>query len=273
MRLVLSGSKSVVDRALDLLSQIDKPSPQVAIEARVVEVSKDELIKAGFDWNIMTGGALSMIRLNNSQLNPNNTANLFISRGARNANLAGSLDRFLDKNNIISRPNVVAMDGREAVVFIGDVVRYIKNLTSSQNGPSVEIGEEEVGVKLNVLPHVGVDNTITLEVQPTVSFIRSFLPTGNGGQVPTTSVRTVRNTMRIADGETFAIGGLITDEDRRSVQGFPILMDLPLVGQLFRKTTNSKTKVEIMIFITARVIPGPAATGTSPSGDQNKKGG
>jgi type IV pilus assembly protein PilQ len=251
---------------------VDKAAPQVAIEARVAEMSKEDILKAGFDWDIVTGGALRFLRFNNSQPSPANSGGLDITGDNWSADVTGSLDKILNKNNLIARPNVVAMDGREAVVFIGDVVRYVKNLQSTQNGSTVEIGEEPVGVKLNVLPRVGEDNMITMEVQPTVSFIKSFLDTG-AGTIPTTSMRTVRSTLRIRNGETIAIGGLISDEDRRAVSGLPILMDLPIIGHLFKKSTVTKVRTEVVIFITARVIDEPAVgTGGKPTMSPSKKG-
>lgn len=254
MKLVLSGTQSTIDVALEVLKRLDQPLPQFAIEARVVEMTKEDILKAGIDWDWMSGGFLSFVRFNNSQDSPSNSGQVHFVRGGSTLDITASLDKIINKNNLIARPNVVATDGRESVVFIGDVVRYIKNLQSTQNGITVEIGEEEVGVKLNVLPRVTADNRITMDVQPTVSFIKSYLATGTGGQVPTTSVRTVRTTMTLMDGETFAIGGLISDEDRKNISGVPILMDLPLIGNLFKKTTNTKVKTEIIIFITVHVL-------------------
>jgi type II secretory pathway component GspD/PulD (secretin) len=262
MKLILSGSAQQINYALAFLAKIDVAVPQIAIEARVMDVSKEELQKYGIDWDIITGGALRPLRFLNGQPGGgNNTVGGHIrinkdGGGQITADVTATLDKIATKNNLIARPNVVATDGREAVIFIGDVVRYIKTIQSSQNGVSVEVGEEEVGVKLNVLPRVGENNAITLEVQPVVSFIKSFLDVPGGGQIPTTSVRTARSALRIANGETIAIGGLITEEDRREVSGVPILMDLPLIGKLFRRTTLSKNKTEVVIFLTARVIEG-----------------
>ncbi len=276
MRLLISGPKAKVQNALVLLASIDKPLPVLAIEARVVELSKEDLVKAGLNWDIFTGGALKFLKLNNSQSNPANSTKIDISNSLFGGDVTASLDKLISNNNLIARPNVMAVDGREAVVFIGDKVRYVKNIQSGQNGSTIEVGEEEVGVKLNVLPRVGDNNIINLEIQPTVSFIKSFVEIPNGGLLPQTSVRTARTTLRMENGETIAIGGLITQQDRRDVQGVPLLMDLPLIGQLFRKTTNSKVKSEVCIFITVRVVDGDAVSGTNsmlPIKHDDKKSG
>lgn len=263
MKLLITGPKAKVQDALVLLSSIDRPVPILAIEARVCELSKDDVVKAGLNWDLFSGGALKFLKLNNSQTDPANSGKLEFNSPIFDGSVTASLDRIIGNNKLIARPNVMATDGRESVVFIGDKVRYVKNIQSGQNGSTIEVGEEEVGVKLNVLPRVGDNNVINLEIQPTVSFIKSFLDIPNGGKLPQTSVRTARTTIRMMNGETIAIGGLITQQDRRDVQGVPLLMDIPIIGQLFRKTTNTKVKSEVCIFITVRVIDGDAASGAN----------
>lgn len=282
MQLIISGPENTVNAALEFLNEIDLALPQIAIEARIVDATKEEILKAGISWDIFTGGAVNSIVLDNSQPpgsdgSPFNVTNVRLSGRGWGGTVIGSLDRALNKANFISKPNIIAHDGREAVVFVGDIVRYIKSIQVTPTGTNVEVGEEEVGVKLNVLPRVGSDGSITLEVQPVVSFIRSFLETGTGGMIPITAIRTARSTMRIANGETIAIGGLITEEIRKEVSGLPILMDLPIIGNLFKRTTNTKRQGEIIIFLSARVIQGDslsAARGTGqPETNGNRKGG
>jgi type II secretory pathway component GspD/PulD (secretin) len=279
MKLIISGPRDSVDAALTMLNSIDLPIPQVQIEARIVDATKEEMMRAGISWDLVTGSAVKIINLNNSQPaggdgSPFNSVTTTITGRGWGGDVIATLDKAIAKANFISRPNVVATDGRESVVFIGDVVRYIKSIQVTPTGTNIEVGEEEVGVKLNVMPRVGGDGSITLEVQPTVSFIRSFLDTGTGGQIPITAVRTARSTMRLADGETVAIGGLITDEVRKEVSGIPILMDLPIIGQLFRRTTNSKRQGEIIIFLSAKIIEGTnissGATVAPATGDKGK---
>lgn len=282
MKLVLGGAKRVIDEALSFLGQVDKPVPKLAIEARVMELTKEEAVKAGIDWNILSGGIVQSIRLNNSQPagsdgSPFNTGkfSLWGEAGGENwtTQITATLDKLANKNNLIARPNVTTQDGREAVVFIGEIVRYIKAIQATQNGITVEVGEEEVGVKLNVLPRIGGGDTITLDVQPTLSFIRSFLDVPGGGQIPITSIRTARSALTIRNGETIAIGGLINEGDRREVSGIPILMDIPIIGQLFRRTSETKVKSEIVIFITARIVPTEDAEAKPGAGAAGSKGG
>jgi general secretion pathway protein D len=173
------------------------------------------------------------------------------------------LDGITNNTNLIARPNALAIDGIESRIFIGDVIRYIESITSSQNGVTVKTAALEVGVKLNVLPRIGDDGTITMMVNPVVSFLKSFTPVPGGGQLPQTSERSATNTLAIKSGETIAIGGLIQHQDTVNVSGLPILKDLPLIGRLFSRTENIRQKKEVVIFLTARVIEGPATSETA----------
>ncbi|MCH8274129.1 MAG: secretin and TonB N-terminal domain-containing protein [Armatimonadetes bacterium] len=262
MTLILRGTPEEIDQALNFLARIDRRPRLIAIEARVMELTREEAIRAGIDWDILAGGNVRFIRLNNSQPGGADNTGGFSTwnSGQWTAEITATLDKLTTKNNLIARPNIVATEGREAVVFIGDIVRYIKTIQATQNGITVEVGEEEVGVKLNVLARIGANNTIILEAQPTVSFISSFLEVPGGGAIPQTSIRTARISPILQNGETVAIGGLISQDERRQVSGIPILMDIPIIGQLFRRTTTLKRKTEIVIFITARIIDVPEAS-------------
>lgn len=281
MTLVLSGPRDQVTQALDMLSKLDRKTPEIVLEARVVDANKEDLLKLGIDWSAVTGSAVKIINLNYGQPpaadgSPfSEITGRFAGPGWLATGIA-NIDKLVARDKILARPNVRAMDGREAVVFMGDIVRYIKSIQATQNGITVEVGEEEVGVKLNVLPRVTRDGHIIMEVQPTLSFIKAFLEVPGGGQIPTTSIRTARSTLTIRSGDTIAIGGLITDEDRRQMVGVPILMDIPIIGNLFRRTTTDKVRREIVIFLSARIVedeeanaaPGgaPASPGTGSGG-------
>jgi type II secretory pathway component GspD/PulD (secretin) len=109
-------------------------------------------------------------------------------------------------------------------------------------------------VRLAVLARAGADGNISLDLRPTLSFLRQFTQVPGGGQLPQTSERTTQSTAVIKSGETIALGGLIQDFDRKTVGGIPILKDLPIVGALFRRTDNSKVRTEVVFFLTARIV-------------------
>ncbi len=269
MRLVLKGTKSQLDQALEYLALVDVAPKQVALEMRVMELSKTDAINAGISWDLLTGGAVRFLHLDNStsptQLAPqiDNTGSAHFGGHGWGLDAAAQLDKIANSSNLIARPNVLAIDGRESEIFIGDVIRYVQSILASQNGTTVTTGEVRVGVRLSVLPRVGADGGLTMELRPVVSFLTGFTPVPQiGGQLPQTSERVAQSTLTVKSGETIAIGGLIQDQDRRNAQGLPVLMNLPIVGNLFKRSQNTKVRTELVIFLTAREVDGPATSET-----------
>lgn len=282
MKLILRGTDEQISRGMSYLAAVDTAPRQVALELRVVEMTKDDAIKAGIDWNILGGGAVKILRLNNSHPDPgSNAIGGNFSGNGFSGDVGATLDRTLDANKIIARPNMLALDGRESELFVGDTVRYVKSIQSTQNGVTVTTDEVKVGVRLNVLPRIGASGNLTMDIRPVVSFLKGFTDVPGGGKLPQTSDRVVQSTVNILSGETIAIGGLIQDQDRKVEGGLPILMDLPILGHLFKHSTNEKIRTEVVIFLTAKALDGPANSSYQlpiqvpepPKGKGDKKGG
>ncbi|MBI1755598.1 MAG: hypothetical protein HYR64_00635 [Fimbriimonas ginsengisoli] len=274
MRLVLKGTPQLLKQALDYLRLVDVAPRQVALEMRVMEMSKNDAINAGIDWSIFTGGAVKMIGLHNAATtSTNNSATVGLGNRLFQGSVTAQLDKLAGSGKLIARPNMIATDGRQTELFVGDAIRYVESKTTSQNGVSITTNTVRVGVRLAVLPRVGGDGSVTMDLRPVVSFLTKFVPTGDGGQLPQTSERVAQSTLTVKDGETIAIGGLIQDQDRKDVQGLPFLMDLPIIGHLFKSTTTTKSKVELAIFLTVRIIDGPVSASSPklPMNDEAKK--
>ncbi|OYT68762.1 MAG: hypothetical protein CFK48_10470, partial [Armatimonadetes bacterium CP1_7O] len=112
----------------------------------------------------------------------------------------------------------------------------------------------QAGIILKVLPRVHEDNSITLQIQPEVSVITGFLEVPGGGRLPQLARRNADTTIRVGNGETIVIGGLIREADIKTIQKVPLLGDLPFFGYLFRRTNTSREKSEIVITLTVRVM-------------------
>lgn len=252
MKLILRGTPAQISAARAYARTLDVAPRQIAIEVRVAELSKEDALKLGLNWNILdTGGIVTMFGLDESTTG---TPNLNVGlRGGHT--ITGMLDQALDKRHLIARPNLLVLDGRESEVFIGDIVKYIESIqTDAQGRQLVQLNQDKVGVRLPVLARAGADGNITIDVQPAVSTITGFLDVPGGGQVPQISIRTSQSSAVIKSGETLALGGLIREEDRKLTGGVPFLKDLPIVGQLFRHTENSLLKTEIVFFLTAKIV-------------------
>lgn len=255
MRLIIKGSKDQVDRAMSLIRVTDVAPKQVALEMRVMELSREELFKMGIDWNLFTSGAIKTISLNNAQSNPSNKFGVGISGRDIAGDVGASLDSISNGSNLISRPNLLCNDGRESEVFVGDAIRYVESIISSQNGPSVTTGTVHAGVRLSCFPRIGGNDTLNLDIRTAITYLKGFKTVPQiGGELPQTSERNAQNSVTLKSGETFAIGGLIQQQDVVEMSGLPILKDLPILGQFFRRTTKDKIKTELVIFVTARVV-------------------
>jgi len=258
MKLLLQGTKSDLSDAQELLAMLDSAPKQVAIELRVMELSKEDALKIGLDWNLLTGGTLQAIRVNQSVGGTASTAGNVSSDLTFDSDTTGSVLATLDsgalKNKVIARPNVLSTDGRPTEIFVGDVIRYIETIQASQNGTTVTTNSVNVGVQLKLTPRIGADGNVVLDFNPVLTFLKGFTSVPGGGQLPQTSERSAKMVTSIKSGDTIAIGGLIQEQDRKSFYGIPILKDLPILGQLFGRTENSKTRSEIVFFLTAKVV-------------------
>lgn len=259
MKIMLRGSHDKIENAVKYLGMIDTAPKQIAIEMRVMDLRKEDALKVGLDWSILTGGSVQSVNVSQgvggSKGQPGTLNGTLGFAGGAAANVLASLDSIANNTNLIARPNLLGVDGRQTELFVGDIIRYIESIQSTQNGITVTTKELPVGVRLAILPRIGGDGQITLDMRPMVSTLTSFTAVPGGGQLPQTSLRIAQSTMNIKSGETIALGGLIQDSETISEGGIPFLKDLPIIGKLlFGRTDKNKKRSEIVFFVTAKVV-------------------
>jgi type II secretory pathway component GspD/PulD (secretin) len=255
MKIVLRGSAEQIQSALKYLKKIDVAPKQVALELRVMELTKDQALRVGLDWSVLSGkGTVQSVRINQGLGDTSNTAGTITGVASGGVNVLATLDSIADANNLIARPNLLAVDGRSAELFVGDVIRYIQTIQTSQNGTTVQTGEEHVGVRLAVMPRISAGGNVTMELRPIVSYLTGYTPVPGGGQLPQTSERIEQTTAVVHDGDTIALGGLIQTQDRNTVSGIPFLKDLPIIGHLFKRTDKDKQRKEVVFFLTTKIV-------------------
>lgn len=242
--LIMVGAEEDISAAVSLLEQTDLAPPQVMIEARVVETSPETFKNAGLEWNFgqfaisgAGGSGVKIGRVGNAGFSFDATINALVqNREAK----------------ILAEPKIAVIDGEDASIFIGDTIRYRVLASVTDGGQQVfDVREVPVGIVLLVRPRVNSDGQVTLKVNPVVSTITSFF---GPERIPQTASREANSTIRMQDGQTVAIGGLIRDEDRKTLSKVPLLGDLPLVGQLFRNTFRERRRTDVTIFLTARIL-------------------
>ncbi|MCE5322002.1 secretin and TonB N-terminal domain-containing protein [bacterium] len=237
LAIVITGRELDVEKALQLAKELDIKSPQIKIEAKITSISKTGEQQLGLDWS------WDEISFTES---PRNT-------WTRNAtNFSATLDALITNGDatVLASPNLLCLDGKPGVFFVGDEVTYVSSVSSSSSGEKTyNTSTVQAGVQLRLVGSVNPDGYITLNLHPEVSTVT--LTTEDSVTLPTVNRRFTDHVVRVKDGSTIAIGGLIREDEVESMSKIPLLGDLPFFGKLFRHKETSHDKNEVVMFITA----------------------
>ena len=157
---------------------------------------------------------------------------------------------------MLMNSKIMTLNNREASLQIGDVVPYqiqAYNMGGTAGGgANLNIQKENVGVLLTMTPHVNERNQVTLQLEPEVSNIVAWV--GVNHDMPQTRVRKAKTTVRVADGQTVFLAGLLDDEKTFTTSKVPILGDIPLIGKIFQHKTESYTKKNLILEVTPKIL-------------------
>lgn len=261
--LLLTGSDADLTRAQRVLTTVDVRPAQINFEAKITEVDLNAQKNLGLAYSFAgaqtrigeSGGGGDNITAGPPKLGDSGYSGRPFKFGTFSRTALGDfvdvkLDALQQNGDVklLSNPNISAVDGQPAAVFIGDNITYISSITSSPTGQNVTTATVSAGIKLFVTGKVNNDGYVTLNIHPEVSSVTFRVGIG-GAQLPDISSREATTTLRVKDGDTIAIGGLISQQDVKSIQKIPILGDLPFFGQLFRDTQVTHNRNEVVIFI------------------------
>lgn len=242
-----------LDQAESMIRSLDTRTPQVEIVARLVDVDNSVTRSLGINWSatnldIGDAGANEGISVTPGDVTtPAGTVKFGTVKGF------GSIDATLtaleskNKANIISNPRITTVNNREASVIVGQQIPLIVQDFAGNAVTQLTT----IGIKLSVTPHINVGNKITMDVHPEVSDLSSQATVAGGIIINTTMADT---RVMVNDGETAVIGGLIRSNENDNSHGVPVLMDIPLIGTLFRSTTKVRQKRELLIFLTPKIL-------------------
>jgi type II secretory pathway component GspD/PulD (secretin) len=258
LSLLLRGTNEDVEEAIKALRMVDVAPKQMQIEAKVVETSPERAEEIGlkYGWDNFRfyerGRGTPLDPTNYSATSPE-TRGLGFGQFTRAPwNIITTLSAMITRKEakLLASPKISVLNDIDASIFIGDTLRFSTLASSSPTtGPVYTVVEVPVGIILLVHPRVNDDGNITLRVHPVVSTVTGFV---NG--IPQTAAREAETVVRVKDGDTLVIGGLIRDEDIKQMQKIPLLGDLPLVGHLFRHNSRSSRRTEVMVFLTIRMM-------------------
>ncbi|MGC4045557.1 MAG: hypothetical protein QM758_17330 [Armatimonas sp.] len=267
--LVITGPANDVKRAIEQLEKIDVKVPLLTFEAKLVEVNNDDKNRLGISYdfgrsvtigeqNVGDAGSLGASAGGSSSGGGSNPGREFnagaIFRTPYTINATINALTSLNKARILASPTLTALDNNPAIGFIGDEIKYVSNIQQSTVGQSISTEVARAGITLKVVGRVRPDGEIELLVHPEVSLVKSFLQLPNGVSLPQIATRYVDTTIRVKDGETIGIGGLLNEQDAEIIQKVPILGDLPILGRFFQDKQKNKTRTELMVFITSRIV-------------------
>ena len=254
--LVVTGSPEMIERISSDISRIDTPIRQVMLEVLIIELTDDARKALGTEWQwkatkseTASTGELGLIV---SALR--SVSSVAYDYAAGVASFLLSLKPMVEegKAKIHANPRIVAMDGHQANIFLGQEQSYIVETESSGGNLTRQRVIIKSGVTLNFLAQISPTGDITVKVEPEVSQITGF----NQDGYPIVSSRRANTTVRVRDQETFVLGGLVNEFESSSVGKVPLLGDIPLIGKLFRTERNERSETEVIIMVTPHIIEG-----------------
>lgn len=285
--LVITDTPSYLERIAKVIKEIDIKPNQVLIEARIMEVNRDVLKDIGIEFQTIdsttgTVGAVSVGvdhregRITTGHYTLGVTPSVFGPKAtgltAANTGLGLLYRRLTGKQfeiyisaleedvrtNVLSSPRILTLSGQEAVILIGTKYPIVDSQVSGTSGTTSYTVKfwQDIGIQLYVVPQVsGDEKFISMIVHPIVSEATEYLSvTGSIARYPIIQTREAETQIIMGNGETIVIGGLLKDVKKKGKIGLPILSDIPIIGALFSRRTTDIEKVDLLIFITARVV-------------------
>ncbi|HBG08261.1 MAG: pilus assembly protein PilQ [Geobacteraceae bacterium GWC2_58_44] len=259
-RVIVKDIQPALEDMRSLLKTLDAPERQVMIEARIVEATSTFTRDLGVQWGLhYRDGSASVLGINTvdtgfggvvSPAGPGSSGaggiGLGMSFGKLNSNV--QLDMRLSaaatigQVKIISTPKVVTLNNKAAKISQGQSIPY---QTTSAEGTKTEF--VEAALTLEVTPHITADGAVSMKIKASNN-------SPGSGSPPPINKKEATTELVVANGETTVIGGIYVDSDTESDTGIPFLSDIPLLGWLFKSNNKVKTKTELLIFITPKVV-------------------
>ena len=278
--LVITAPQDIFQSLQSVISQLDIRRAQVLVKAVIVEVTSSRAAELGIQWGTFDQSAGSNKPIGITNFTNGSPGSSFAAIGTAIAtnvapaigsgltfglgkfNAGGSsfaaLIRALEadgSSNILSTPTLITMDNTEAEIVVGQNVPFITGSFTSPGGsggssatnPFQTIERKNVGITLKIKPQINEGNAIKMEIEQKTDSLSPSAVAGAADLI--TNTRSIRTSVMVDDGKVIALGGLITEDLRESVQKIPLLGDLPLIGSLFRYKKNNKDKTNLMVFL------------------------
>ena len=266
--LIVYGTSQEFQNIINILKDLDIPPRQVVLECLIAEVKLTDSNTLGFDYQLLKGPGKKGGFTDTFLTGPDNPFPIQFGGGTGIAALVGNnVVRGLvtaiqsdNRSKILASPTVLATDNQPARIQVGDEIPVATGTIDTSAGTGVAtstaIQSRNTGKILTIIPQVNSKGQVNLQLKVEVSKQGGNVTVGSSGNsFPSFSTRDVETTAVVRDGETLFIGGIFAEDRDRGRSGIPYLMDIPVFGWFFRKTTDTLTeRTELIIMITPRVI-------------------
>ena len=286
--LIISAQPDILKSLESVISQLDIRRAQVLVEALIVEISDKLARDIGVQFLFIGDGESSpiatqrfgtpnpdLISTIGAETSEDSTTSSTMQTRAANSllaldGLAVGVARYKASgtsfatilnliaqdadSNVLSTPSIMTMDNEEASIVVGQEIPITtgETLSGSNSNPFRSVTRQEIGVKLTVRPQINEGNAVKMYINQEVSSI--FGPLGEMSTDLITNKRNIKTTVLVEDGETIVLGGLIDDNVQELVKKVPFLGDIPLLGRLFKTTSISRTKRNLMVFLRPTIV-------------------
>ena len=255
----VTAPPALLERIIGDLRDTDKPPLHVMLDARIVTIERNDLLNLGVQWNWPTveAGAFSSSDMHGGGAGQRSdwpwgveigytTGKEFTNALLLTLNLLGQND----EATIIANPQLMAQDGKEAEIKV-NTEEYFQITTPSTYYVQAQLEKIESGTVLKITPRIGEKGDITLEMSTEVSDVVAR----GKDNLPVVTRRTAKSTVRIEDGGTAVVAGLMDTRTRSNRRDVPGASAVPILGSLFRDREDSRTSRQVAVFVTARLMP------------------
>lgn len=253
--LIVRDTPATIQLAERLVATQDVAEPEVMLELAVVEVTRSQLSNLGIQFpNQLT---LTPLPSTGNTLTLKDLGNLNSSRvGAGISPLNINLQDDTNATNLLANPRIRTHNREKALIRIGDRVPIITTTATSTGFVSENVQYVDVGLKLEVEPTIYPNDEIAIKLALEVSALGAQSKSAAGTISYQISGRNAATVLRLKDGETQVLGGLINDDDKKTANRFPGLSQFPVLGRLFASENNNNLKTELVLSITPRIVRG-----------------
>ena len=267
--LVVRDTPEAVRLVERLVALADRPEPEVMLEVEILEVKRSRLQELGIQYpnqftvltpeatvtsTIGPGGVVVTDSVPGGRLTIESLRHLTRGDIGVSPNPSVNLRKDAGDVNILANPRIRVKNKEKAKIHIGDKVPVITSNVTSTGVTSESVSYLDVGIKVDVEPQVHLEGEVGIKIGLEVSNIVQQIRSPTGTLTYQLGSRNANTVLRLKDGETQVLAGLIADEDRRGASKLPLFGDIPLLGRLFSNNRDELNKTEVILLITPRII-------------------